>query len=125
MNQNRIEGSYTIVSTYRPGRIQDSMSAVKYAWDSGLSVALVVGVWLGEREESLMLTGFKHAWVGRELACIHKQDAYITVEDGKATLYIWNGHAYVVGNTWNKQIDRTTEDSYTVMPSGRQFVFAA
>lgn len=125
MKQDRIEGSYTIVSTCQKGIVEDSMGAVRYAWANGLSVALVVGVWLGDREESLLLTGYNHAQVGRELAHTYNQDAYIVVGDGKASLYVFNGHTYVLGNEWTRQVVRTSEDSYTIAPTGLEFVFAA
>lgn len=120
-----ISGNYTIVSTYRPDRPVLSIDAVRLAWNRGLSVALVIGVWQGNVEESLLLTGRGHHIVGQKIARQYSQDAYITVSEGKAILYVKIGNFYVTETVYTRELERTVEDSYTIAPDGKKFVFAA
>jgi hypothetical protein len=134
--QDRIEGSYTIVSTDGPNwaRGEYTMAAVRMAWAAGCSVAVAVGVWDSVTEESLIITGPGHAAVGERIALEFLQEAYIVVGDGRATLMGDNGpgedptggpgtHTYSPLTVWTRAVDRTTQRGYTRLPGGRELAF--
>ena len=125
--QDRIEGNYAIVSTDRPGQPMGAhtMDAVRRAWGAGCSVAIAVGVWNGDTEESLIISGPGHVKVADSIARAYLQDAYMVIAGGQAVLYTRGlAGAYQPLTVFTRRLERTNEPSYTQLGDGRQVVFA-
>ncbi len=104
-NQNRIEGNYSIVSVSKDVSIlkdfHNTNAAISYAQSKGCSVEVVVGFWHDTQELALRISGLDHLYVAQRLAEDYRQDAYIVVGNGSASLI--EAASDTVLKTWTEQ----------------------
>lgn len=126
-NQNRIEGTYSIVSASRGASaledFNNTNSAIQYALSKGCAVELVVGFYQDNQELSLRISGINSTFVARNLADVYTQDSFIVVAHGVATLY--SGIHNVTLAVWNEQFDGVdAKGNGTMLANGHAFHFA-
>jgi hypothetical protein len=90
-NQNRIEGTFAIVSAHRTFATaqtnrKNHAELVSMALEAGVPLEVLQGQWDGKRELSVRVQGTNAANFARKAAQKFVQDAYITASNGVATL---------------------------------------
>ena len=127
-NQERIEGTWAIVSVGRPNRSIEYQKQLLRDEVLGVArhaaVEIVEGVWNGEVELGLRIHGPFAQNLAEEIAYRHEQDAYINARDGLAVLHVAS-EGFKGGAIFTRMVDVDSEgdlaDDYTQLASGARF----
>jgi hypothetical protein len=91
LNQNRIEGTFAIVSAFQRDKDHESnlknhFDLIDHALSAGIPVEVLHGRWDGEDELSMRLHGVGASDFACRAAILYQQDAFITASNGVATM---------------------------------------